>query len=189
MERSYSRYLLVVLCVSIIVTATVLVALNAYTRSHLTASPVPLSDDTTDAYRAGFAAAKEKYESYGLSTLTGQRNILIGRVQSVDAGMIIVRQENLLTDEIVSGVSNDRIVAIDRGTSLVRETQKSPEKLQQEQAAFAALPPGTDPPQAVVRVTASIQDIHAGDLVRVTASETDVTDLESVHATEIVVSR
>jgi hypothetical protein len=190
MERSYSRYILVVLCVSIVMTAIVLVALNAYTKSKTIPTPA-LQDDSADAYRAGFAAAKARFEQYGLNVLAGQNNVLIGDVKSVSSAALVVTQENLMTDEIVSGVSNDRTVRVTAETAIVQETPKPAAQFEKEQDAFSKLPPGTatEPPNPTVRTMIRLADIKNGDRVRVTASEPDITTLESVNALEIVVTK
>lgn len=195
MERSYSRYLLVVLCVAIIVTATILVALNAYTGTNRMGglssitSAITGEGDTIEGYRAGFAAAKQRYEQYGLNAFSGQTNVVIGSVEGTGGQSIVVKQENLMTDQIVSGVPDDRIVLIGSDTVIVRETAKPEAQLIAEQQAFANLPAGTatEPPYPAVRTVVGFADIKTGDRVRVMTLEADVTQVEEVSATEIII--
>lgn len=191
MERSYSRYLLVVLCLSIVCTAIILIALNTYTVSKRgNVGLVSTSSDTqiVDAYKEGFEAARSRFAQYGLGVI-GETNILIGRVQSTSGGKLIVSQENLMTDALVSGISDDREVAITGSSKITRSTAKSTTQLAAEQEAFAKLPPSPSlqPPLPTIQSTIRVSDIKVGDRVIVTAQENDITALGSVTAVSISV--
>lgn len=190
MERSYSRYLLVVLCVAIVATAVVLVALNAYTNSrHQDAyATAPLDDAEGNAYRDGFEAAKQRFEQYGLG-INDDTQTLVGSVQNVSGGKIRVLQENLMADALMSGVSDEREVTISASTKISRETKKPEAQFSAEQEAFMKLAPSptTQPPAPSVVTSIRLSDIKPGDRLRITAQEKDVTLLPLITATEIVV--
>jgi hypothetical protein len=194
MERSYSRYLLVVLCVAITCTALILVALNAYSNSKktplgYTSGTVPSDQAIADSYRNGFETAMERFQKYGLG-VQGDAHILIGTVQQNSGGKLIVLQENLMTDALVSGVSDDREVIITACTKITRATKKSAAQFAAEQDAFAKLPPSpnTQPPSPTTQTSIKISDIKIGDVVAVTAKEADITNAASLTATDIVVT-
>lgn len=189
MERSYSRYLLVVLCVSITVTAVVLVALNAYANSKRPAPSGPASDqEITTAYRAGFNAARERLTKYGFGAPSDTQT-LTGTVRSVSGGKLIVSQENLMTDALISGITDDREVTTTASTKITRDVQKPAAQFQAEQEAFAKLPPSPSlqPPTATIKSTIRISDINVGDHVTISAQESDITMLPSITAASISV--
>jgi hypothetical protein len=178
MERSYSRYLLVVLCVSVVITGLALVAINAYMTSQPKADGQASSsdEDLVEAYRSGFNAAREKIQSQGLLLLSGEKNILVGSVVEVSPDRLSVKQENLLVDPLADGVPDEREVVIDSDTTLFRQSVAAP-----------VADPGATAPQPVERIPASRADISIGTRVRVIAKEENIQLLETIHAKEIIV--
>jgi len=178
MERSYSRYLLVVLCVSVVITGLALVAINAYTTSQPKADGQASSsdEDLVEAYRSGFNAAREKIQFQGLLILSGDKNALVGSVIEVNADRLTVKQESLLVDPLADGVPDEREIVVDSETMLFRQPD-----------AASVADPSASAPQAVERTQISLTDISVGSRIRVIAKEENVERLETIHAKEIVV--
>lgn len=186
--------MLVVLCVAVVCTALILVGLNAYSTPQNgmlgnTGGSQASDEEISEAYRSGFETAKQRFEKYGLG-VQGDSHILVGTVQRNSGGKLIVLQENLMTDALVSGVSDDREVTTTASTKIMRVTQKSATQFAAEQDAFAKLPPSpnTQPPTPTLQSQIKISDIKIGDVVTVTAKETDITNALSITAELIVVT-
>lgn len=130
-EKSLSRYILVVLSVSVVVTAIIIVALNAYV------SNKRLADDdggfisgTTkslssydDGYIDGYNDARDRFSNYPdiIKNINGQ-------VTEIGSDYILITAENLDTNEFVDGVSDLRKVKISTTTSIVQQKALSDEE-------------------------------------------------------------
>lgn len=189
-SHSTSRYILVVLCVAVVGTSLVLVALNALVKqpgsklafqsgASLTSCP---AGDATTAYKNGYNAAREKLRASGLLTTPVSNNILSGTVVAVGTDTLTVKQNNLDTDPIADGIPDERIVTVAAGTPIYFDTIKTAFEMQRE---LAALKPGTPPPVASTRTMAKLSDIQVGQTVYV-ESKQDVRLLSSIPATQIV---
>ncbi|MFA5935248.1 MAG: hypothetical protein WC787_00105 [Patescibacteria group bacterium] len=192
--RSYSRYILVVLCVAIVCTALILVALNAFTNTEKLVLPggVTTNDDTViAAYKAGFDSAQNKYEAGALLAASDRTNVLSGPVEDASASKLLVMQKNLAIDSEISGISDRREVLITENTKFYRETPKEVDVFTKEQAAYDASEPdeSVGPPSPTIKTAIRLADIKTGDMVRVTTVEENIIGAESMTASEIVVTQ
>jgi hypothetical protein len=176
--KSYSRYLLTALCISVVFTTLSLVAINAWLsqQSIETDETASFSDEQSQqAYRDGYLAARKRLTDAGLCLPIGETRSLTATVNSVGSDRIIVTQRSLDTDPIADGVSDERTVFITAETKIYFETPKS-----SDQIAKTPLSPFT-------RNEAIWTDIpQENGLVRVSAAD-DVRLKDEFVATEIVI--
>ena len=109
--RSYSRYVLVALCIAVVFTALVLVALNAWMKQP-GENMVFKGSGYTDGYRDGFNAAREKMKIVAGSDILEDATSSNGEVISVSSDRLVVKQTSLDTDPVVDGVDNERTVTL-----------------------------------------------------------------------------
>jgi len=164
--RSYSRYVLVVLCIAIVFTALVLVALNAYTNSQGQSDLFPPTQHDNTVQPA-----------LQQTPTPGQTDILFGTVTAKSSTQLTVSQESS---------AKSFTVLLTSDTRYVRETAKSAAQLQAEQTAFQKAAPGSAlPPAPTTRATISAGDIKQGDHIRIVTKEQDLERI-SVTALEVV---
>ncbi len=178
--KSYSRYLLTVLCISVVFTTLTLVGINAWmTQQNLeTDDSASVSEEQSrQAYSNGYTAARKRLTDAGLCIPMGETKYITASVISVGNDRMLVTQRSLDTDPIADGVSDERTVFITAETKIYFESLKSPDKI------------AKSPLSTTDRVTADWTDIPQGNgLVRIYAAE-DVRLKEEFTATEIAILR
>ncbi|MFA5185534.1 MAG: hypothetical protein WC551_03540 [Patescibacteria group bacterium] len=190
-NASASRYILVTLCVILVVTAFILIALNAFnleSRLGVKVLPGASSAQLKEQYTKGYLAAREKYKN--MCPVIGRTgNSIGGTVESVSGNTIKLKQNTFDTDVNVDNVSDIRTVTVTSATKIELATRKSDEAFAKEMEAFK---PSTDkpasPPSPSIVTTAKISDIKAGDNIIVT-SDKELSLSSSFTALTISVSR
>ncbi len=188
--RSISRYILVVLCVSVVTTTIVLIGLNAF-MNNTTRSPqsAPIANE---GYVQGFMAARERFKTmthYGI--LPNQNTILVGKVLEATSDHLLVQQQTLDTDPRVDGVQDERTITLEGDGKAYQETTKHPDQLKTELQLFHAnqMPqPNMVPPTASTLTPIALSDIPVGAIVRI-SSHTDIRLSPAISATEIIYIR
>jgi len=189
-EKSLSRYILVGLSVSVVLTALVIVALNAYvTNRRLSGDGETFigsalsSFSYNKGYKDGYEAARAKY-----SITPVEITQLNGTLIEIKDQKLTVQAENLDTDEFIDGVSNLRTVMISTSTKILSRTPISTEELDKRLAAWrrSGQQDTTPPPSAYDDEEIDFEDLNAGQMVAITAGE-DIRLASSFTATEIIV--
>lgn len=191
---SLSRYILVILCVSIVFTALVLIILNSWVQNKRLSqgtSGIPAIDQVLfgqsfeDGYKAGYLAARSKYQR--IAPLPEGMTImgLSGTVESINDKQLLVLAENLDVDEIVDGVSLKRTVMVNEQTKFLLRTPLSPEEQSKQIEAWSRNTGDVPPPLPYTEKIISIKDIKVGQGVSITADE-DIKLKESFTATEVI---
>jgi hypothetical protein len=183
-EKSLSRYILVVLSISVVLTALVIVALNAYVTNKKLADPSNESFLNTafssfsyeDGYSDGYSVAREKF-----SLAPPNVSNISGKVTSKNDDSFQILGENLYTDEQVDGVSDKRKIVVTSDTIIKKITPLTPEEF--DLAFNKSINSGT-PPLPYTETEVSLMDIEEGTLVNIIANE-DVTYAEVIEAIEV----
>ena len=190
---SKSRYILTSLAIIIVITAFILVGLNAlHLENRLASSSFGKASkvELNAKYVEGYLAARQKYQA--MCPFASQPAYsLNGTVQSVNAdGSITVTQNSLESDELVDHVSDQRWIIVTSNTIINRSVAKSQEQFQKETADFnsarAAGSATVAPPSPMSEELVRLGDIPVGSRVRV-ESDQDVRTLERFSATRISV--
>jgi len=168
--KSTSRYILTALAVILVITAFVLVALNALNLDGKFGGSSGGSGQ--DQYKRGYLAAREKYK--GMCPMVEKRgNTLSGKVLTVEGDALTVAQETFDTVESVDGVKDARTVRVTSATKIEAQSLKPETQLSKEMAAYK---PGADvaPPSPNILSAIRLSDIKPGDQVIITADQEDV---------------
>lgn len=190
---SLSRYILVILCVSIVFTALVLIILNSWMQNkQLTGlngvGQLFAGQSYENGYKEGYLAAREKYKTI----LPLQENATVtsfsGDIESLDDSSVLVRATSIDTNEIVDKVSDVRDVLIASTTKIFSRTllpQDEQDRLYAQWQKSGASQ-GNPPPKAYKETEIKLSDLQVGQRVFVSAGE-DIKLQESFIATEVVV--
>jgi len=177
----------VILCVAVVGTALILIALNAWMKQP--GSPLAVIDRYQVGYEQGYNDAREQLRTTGLLLPSEETRSFNGTIVSVGDGSLVVRQTSLDTNPRVDDVPDERTVIVTSSTKVVRQTDKDSVDLEKELKAYDAAVK-TDPeipmPDAVVSTDMKLSDIPVDARVTVYADE-DVRLLEQVVATRVVV--
>ncbi len=192
-NASASRYILVTLCIILVITAFILIALNAFNLESRLGVKVlpnlnPSSAQLKEQYTKGYLAAREKYKN--MCPVIGRTgNSIGGTVESISGNTIKLKQNTFDTDVNVDNVSDIRTVTVTSATKIELATRKSDDAFAKEMEAFK---PSTDkpasPPSPSIVTTAKISDIKAGDNIIVTSNK-ELSVTSSFTALTISVSR
>ncbi len=191
---SLSRYILVILCISIVFTALVLIILNSWVQNkRLSAGSlgIPAIDQVLfgqsfeDGYKAGYQAARSKYQRMAPMPEGVITQNLNGHIQSIGSEQLVVLADNLDVDEIVDGVSNKRTVVITTTTKIFFRQGLPPEEHMRQIEDWNKNRSSDLPPIPYTEKLISLKDLSEGQTVSVTAAE-DIRLLSSFNATEIV---
>lgn len=198
-QISLSRYILVILCASIVFTALVLVILNSWMQNQRLASlglgstgvdQIFGSQSFENGYKSGYLAAREKYTMIAPLPAGAVVMALSGTISSVNDKQIVVTATNLDTDSYVDGVSNDRTVLITASTTIMQRIFLSPEEQakQIDKWSKTADRSKTSPPAPYTENKLSLSDLKAGQTVAVIADE-DIRLKESFNATQVILTQ
>jgi hypothetical protein len=188
--KSTSRYILTALAIILVITAFVLVGLNALNiEQRLGLSSGVWGTDSAqleENYRLGYLAAREKYKSM-CPMVERQGSSISGTVTSVTSDSLTIEQDFFDTDELVDGVSNLRHAKISANANIQAHTAKDPEILNKE---LAALKPGSEsqPPAPFTVTNIKLSDIKPGDRVVMT-SDTELRLAEEFIALTVNLTR
>ncbi len=192
-QKSTSRYILTALAIILVITAFILVGLNALNidqRMGLSLGKIQATSGQLDQrYKDGFLAARAKYRSM-CPTIITTGTMMSGTVTAVDASSLTVKQSSFDTDSDVDGVSDLRTVNITAQTKIQSQIAKLPQDFTREMAAYKPGLPGQfkAPPMAYTVKSVNISDIKVGDKVDVTAAN-NVRLAQSFDALAISLSR
>lgn len=197
-QISLSRYILVILCSSIVFTALVLVVLNSWMQNQRLATlgsgigidQIFGSQSFENGYKAGYLAAREKYTKIAPLPAGTVVTALSGTVKSVSDKQIVVTATNLDTDPYVDGVSNDRTVLITASTTVMQRVFLSPEEQakQMDRWSRSADKNKTSAPAPYTEKKLNLSDLKPGQTVAVMADE-DIRLKESFTATQVVLTQ
>ncbi len=193
-KNSTSRYILTTLAIIIVITAFILVGLNALQlEKRLASSPFSTAGTTelNAKYVEGYLAARQKYQA--MCPFANQPVYsLSGTIQSINAdGSLTVLQDSLESDELVDHVSDQRWITVTPQTVIARSVAKSQEQFQKEMSEFNQRrnvgSMTATPPLPITETSVQLRDIPAGSHVRV-ESDQDVRTLEHISATRISIT-
>jgi hypothetical protein len=184
-RSSTSRYILTALAIILVITAFILVGLNALQLQRGNGLGLSLlSKQTDEAYKEGYLAAREKYKT--LCPLPAATNILTGTVVSNDGTTMRVQETSLDTDPKVDGVNDIRTITLAPSATIVEIERKTPQQLAAEN------PVATNKPQVpanpFTQKTIHLTDITPGMTVAV-QSQDDVRLAPSIVASTITLAK
>lgn len=184
---STSRTILAVLSVFLVITALILLGLNAYMKqpsgSGKTSGLFGTSSD--QAYKDGYAAARDRYTRL-FPFINQETRIVSGTIASVTASGFVLTQDSLAVDPKADNVPDARTITVDKSTKIVTTKDKDPDAFRAEMDEFMKKSgtPGVQPPApplATIETTATLSDIKAGMRVSV-ESDADLRLLPTIHA-------
>ncbi|MFZ6015142.1 MAG: hypothetical protein ACOYUZ_02180 [Patescibacteria group bacterium] len=185
--KSLSRYILVVLCVSVVFTAIILVALNAYVQNKRISQGdngfLETAFETLtyeDGYRKGYEEARKEF-----STIPDEIFTLTGAVTITDDANIYFIPQNTGTNEFVDGIPETRIAELAEDTKIYKRAPLTTEELDKALADWRRSGAEGNPPAPFVDEELTINEIAAGQTISVTA-DTNIKELESFIAKEII---
>jgi hypothetical protein len=179
----------VVLSISVVLTALVIVALNAYVTNKQLAqngnsSFIDKAFSTfsyDDGYRDGYSAAREKF-----GVLPSEITAITGNVMDMDQSFVTIKAINIDTDEFVDRVSDIRKGLITASTTIMLRKVLTGEELDAAMIAWRKNPADNPPPVPYTETKASLNDLSAGATVLITALE-DIRLKESFYAQNIII--
>lgn len=185
---SHSRYVLTILAVILVVTALILIALNALQLDRRFGAVTQISTgDVRQAYADGYLAARKKYQA--LCPLVGlSMTQFVGTVQSISGDTLMVLQQSLDTDPLVDGVSDIRTVLITAQTAIQRMEEKPREQIEKELRALNITTERAVPPSPHVLTSVKLSDVQVGQRVSV-RSASDVRMESSIRALSITLTK
>ncbi|MBI5654725.1 hypothetical protein HZC53_03690 [Candidatus Uhrbacteria bacterium] len=190
-NASTSRYILTALCIILVITAFILVGLNALNienRLGIKILPSPTNAQLQEQYKKGYLAAREKIAPL-CPMVNRSGNSLSGTVKSVSGNTLTVEQKTFDTDETVDGVSNIRKVTLSANTPIQLLASKPQDVLSKELADFKPDPKNpSNPPSPFTITTIRVSDIKVGDAVTITSNK-DLRLMAEFAATMVQVSR
>lgn len=188
---STGRTILAVLSVCLVMTAFVLIALNAYLKQ-----PVGLTAKTSgglfgkssdQAYKDGYEAARQRFSKL-YPVLNQESRLVSGTVIAVSGNGFTLMQDSLAIDPKADGVSDTRTITVDDKTLINQVKEKDPDAFRKEMEAFLAKQGQSTEPQSppipTISTAARLSDLKPGMRLSV-ESETDVRLLTTIHAISI----
>ena len=183
-NASASRTILVGLAIVLVITAFVLVGLNAL-------RPAPAKISSGDPYAQGFQDARAMYQNlYPQVAQQSDATSLVATVQSNNGNSLTVLASSLDTDERIDGVSNTRTITLDANTKIQSTAPKAPDQFAKEMQSYLAknsTSSATTPPAQFTFTNLKASDIKPGDVIIVQSNQS-VRLLSSIPATSINVT-
>lgn len=193
-RASLSRYILVILCISIAFTALVLVGLNSWVQNKRLSGEnagivgqIFSNQAYENGYKAGYLAARAKYRRVAPLPEGAVVTSISGTVASVESNAVKLNATNLDTDEYVDNVSNVRLVMTNASTTIVQRNFLSQEEQTKQLEKWNRNGSRNSPPLPYSEKTIKLSDIKPGDSV-VAVADKDVRLEESFNATQIIVN-
>lgn len=184
--KSTSRYILTALAIILVITAFVLVGLNALNMQNKLGLPLGTSNQAREQYKLGYQAAREKLKAI-CPMVERHSETISGTVTAVSADRLAILQDTFDTSEAIDGVPDTRVAIVSAATKLQLQTNKPQDQLNREMTAFKPAP-GATPPSPFIMTSAKLSDIKAGDKVMIT-SDKDVRQLAEFPALFVNVVR
>lgn len=188
-EKSLSRYILVVLSVSVVLTALIIVAINAYVNNARLSSDDGFIDSTLSSfsynqgYKDGYNAARDKFHFAPVEIRT-----INGTIIETTSNSLTINAINLDTDEFVDGVSNIRKAELTAETKFFSRTALSEEEFDKAMSAWrsSGATRGESPPSGFTDKEISASDLQAGQNIVINADQ-DIRLMETFTALSVVV--
>ncbi len=177
-QGSLSRYILVVLCIAVVFTTLVLIALNSWVKNR-ELSGIPAIDQVLsgqtyeDGYKAGFMAAREKFSIKPPMPANIEVKMVNGEIQALSNDSMEVLVTSLDTDPTVDGVSDTRTVAIDKNTKIEKRINLQPEEINKRMADWSqdGAKKGEIPPLPYTLVPVKLSDLKVGMEITISSDE------------------
>ena len=195
-QTSYSRYVLVVLCIAVAFTAFILVILNTWSNHKTFTFGIPAVDQVMqgqtyeDGYKAGYQAARQKLSTRpplppGTPVTTAN-----GTITSVNAVSLTMVVDSLDTDELVDGVSDTRTVNIATSTAIILRTNLSIQDMEKQMTTWRedGMKKNQPPPAPYKESHLNIADLKPGQTITVVTSN-DLRLQSSFTATKILIAK
>lgn len=188
---SAGRTILSLLAVLLLITAFVLLALNAYMQqpvgSARTNAPL-FGGNSEQAYKDGYQAARNRFAQLypGINT---ESRVVSGTIVSVSANGFILTQDSLAVDPKADGIADNRTISVDEKTSIVTVKEKDPDDFRKEMQEFleksgSRTTPPPAPPLATTETTTTLSNLRVGQRVTV-ESDADLRFLPTIHAVTV----
>jgi hypothetical protein len=188
-HASTSRYILTALAIILVITAFILVGLNAMNLNPSFSNPLAgASQEELDAkYREGFLKARAMYADRIAEMPASDATAFSGIVVSNNGSELVVRALELDTDMLVDGVGQDRTVRVVANTKIRELQPKDAGVLEAELNAFEARNEegGTAPSPDVEKII-PLSEVKEGMHVRI-HSASAVRLLPTIDATVVTV--
>jgi hypothetical protein len=188
-EKSLSRYILVVLSVSVVLTALVIVAINAYVNNaRLSSGSNSFIDSTLSSfsynqgYKDGYNAARDRFNIMPLEI-----RAINGEIIDITNDSVTINAVNLNTDEFVDDISNLRKAIINEDTKIFARTALSEEDFDKQLSAWRSTGAmqGNPPPTGFTQTEIKLSDLKVGDTAVLTANQ-DIRLMETFTAESVV---
>ncbi len=191
-QTSKSRYILTSLAIIIVITAFILVGLNALIiqkgGTGLLISSTASQEELDASYKLGYQAARDKADSL-CDGVKLSVNSFTGTVVANDGEKLVVAQNSLMADPLADGISDNRTVLVSANTKIVKSIKKSDEQFIRElknfETAQATGNTNSESPNDTIEQVLKLSDIKVGSKVSVSSNE-DVTLLATVSSTKIL---
>lgn len=190
-NKSASRHILVSLAIILVITAFVLVGLNAWLEQHGKAPLIsnPFTQKSIDdAYARGFQNARTKYQQLCPQLAAASPKMFVGIVTSVSGQHLSVKPTNLDTDATVDHVPDIRAITISADTTIQKQLFLTPGDLAKQakdaadkQKAGSVIPPS-------MSASSTFADLKEGQTVQI-VSDQDVRLLSTIPAVSILILR
>lgn len=190
-SSSTSRTILATLSVCLVITAFVLIALNAYLKQPMGNKQTSnrfFGTSSDQAYKDGYEAARQRFSKM-YPVLSQETRVVSGSVVEISANGLTLKQDSLAVDPKADGVSDTRTITVDAKTVISRVTEKDPDAFRKEMEVFLAKQgqAGTDPvspPIPTISTPSKLSDIKPGMRISI-ESDVDVRLLSTIHANTI----
>lgn len=171
-QKSASRYVLTALAVILVITAFILVGLNAFdleSRLGLSLGGRQSQQQAEEQYRLGYLAARSAYRE--VCPMAEKHGIQIsGTVTAIAGDKLTLDQDYFDTDPKIDGVTDVRTAKLVATTKIQAQTNKPSEQLNKEMAAFKPGPDAT-PPAPYTLSALKLSDLKIGDRVLITSGQ------------------
>ena len=169
-NKSASRYILTALAIILVITAFVLIGLNAFNlEQRLGLSKGKASDEQLAArYKAGYLAARADLKTI-CPIIERHGDTISGKVTAVSGSKITFTQDSFDTNETIDGVKNDRTANLQTGAKIEVLNPKPVDSFNAEIAAFKP-GPNLNPPLPYTVTAGGLGDIKPGVRITLTGS-------------------
>jgi hypothetical protein len=188
--KSTSRYILTALAMILVITAFVLVGLNAMNLEQKFSLSLDAmkrnASQAQEEYNKGYAAAQAKYKN--LCPMIGRDSDTIGgKILSVSADKITITQDTFDTDETFDGIPDTRTAIVTAATKIQLQSPKPTEQLSQEMSDFKPAS-GNPPPSPFTISDIKLSDLKEGDRVSI-KSDQEIRLVSEFKALKVTVIR
>ncbi|MFA6099666.1 MAG: hypothetical protein WC750_02160 [Patescibacteria group bacterium] len=194
-QTSISRYILVILSISIAFTALVLIALNSWVQNKKMSTSnsgvlgqVFSNQAYENGYKAGYLLAREKYKKIAPLPEGAVVTSLTGTVTKVEVNQLTLTAENLDTNEFIDNISNDRTVLVNASTTVVSRTFLTAEEQVKQLERWSKSGSKNAPPLPYTEKAIKLSDIKPDQKITVMANE-DIRLKQSFEATQIILTQ